>query len=92
MVDKSVLIREYVTALRQNNASIFIGSGMSKSVSGLDWKDLIMPYAEIIGYSQKDNNYPFIAQAYVNAGHDVNGFKKIYAINLKAVKHLNFIA
>lgn len=76
MVDKSVLISEYVTALRQNNASIFIGSGMSKSVSGLDWKDLIMPYAEIIGYSQKDNNYPFIAQAYVNAGHDVNGFKK----------------
>ena len=65
---------------------------MSKSVSGLDWKDLIMPYAEIIGYSQKDNNYPFIAQAYVNAGHDVNGFKKIYAINLKAVKPLNFIA
>ena len=76
MVDKSVLISEYVKALRQNNASIFIGSGMSKSVSGLDWKNLIMPYAEIIGYSQKDNNYPFIAQAYVNAGHDVNGFKK----------------
>lgn len=76
MVKESILIGEYVKALREKNASIFIGSGMSKSVSGLDWKDLIMPYAKMIGYSQKDNDYPFIAQAYVNAGHDVSEFKK----------------
>lgn len=52
-----------------------------------------MPYAEIIGYSKKDkeNDYPFIAQAYINAGHDISKFKKIYVINLKAMKHLNFI-
>ena len=32
MIEKSTLIREYVTALRQKNASIFIGSGMSNSI------------------------------------------------------------
>lgn len=76
MVEESVLIREYVTALRQNNASIFIGSGMSKSVSGLVWKDLIMPYATKIGYNSKDTDYPFIAQAYINAGNSENEFKR----------------
>ena len=74
--NKSNLIGEYVTALRDNNASIFIGAGMSKSVSKLDWNDLIGPYAKIIGFKKSDNNYPFIAQAYVNAGRDVNEFKK----------------
>lgn len=75
MIEEAELIREYVTALRQNNASIFVGSGMSKSVSGLVWKDLIMPYATKIGYNSKDTDYPFIAQAYINAGNSEIEFK-----------------
>lgn len=76
MITESVLIREYVTALRHNNASIFIGSGMSKPLSGLDWKGLIMPYAKKIGYDREDTDYPFIAQAYVNSEHNEEAFKK----------------
>lgn len=78
MIEKSTLIREYVTALRQKNASIFIGSGMSNSIFKKCWKELIRPYAKKIKFPLKktENNYPFIAQSYVNNGYDKGEFKK----------------
>lgn len=75
MISESTLIREYVTALRNKNASVFIGSGMSCNVFGLKWKDLIKPYAEKIG-CEKISDYPFVAQAYINSGQSEEDFKK----------------
>lgn len=46
MIEKTVLIREYVTALRNRNASVFIGAGISFPIFKRCWKDLILPYAE----------------------------------------------
>ena len=78
MIKREVLIREYVTALRQNNASIFIGSGMSMRIFDMNWETLMKPYAEAIGYPMKKegNDYPLIAQSYVNCGNDSLAFKK----------------
>ena len=77
MIERDTLIREYVKALRHKNASIFIGAGMSMSVFNRNWKDLIKPYAKKIKYGLKKdgNDYPFIAQAYVNCGNDGHEFK-----------------
>lgn len=77
MIEKGYLIKEYVKALRFNNASIFIGSGMSMPVFNCDWKELIKPYAEEIKYPMKENgnDFPLIAQSYVNSGNDIYKFK-----------------
>ena len=76
MVEKETLVREYVNALRNKNASIFVGSGMSMSIFNRDWKKLICPYARKIGVRLKnDNDFPFIAQSYVNSGNDESKFK-----------------
>lgn len=78
MIEKTALIREYVTALRNRNASVFIGAGISFPIFRRCWKDLILPYAEKINLQDNEvgEDYPFIAQAYVNCGHDENSFKE----------------
>lgn len=86
MIEESTLIREYVLSLRQKSASVFLGSGMSLSVFKKDWGKLIRPYAKRIGLKGKILNYPFAAQAYVNAGHDELQFKSSIANNFKSAK------
>ena len=78
MIKKEDLIREYVTALRNKSASVFIGAGLSYPVFNKGWKDLITPYAQKIGLKDKDlgNDYPFVAQAYVNNGNDELCFRQ----------------
>ncbi|MCM1295567.1 MAG: SIR2 family protein, partial [Muribaculaceae bacterium] len=78
MLERSGLVREYVTALRQKSASIFLGAGMSMSVFNTNWHDLMKPYARIIKLPLKKdgNNYPLIAQAYVDGGNDILEFKR----------------
>lgn len=78
MIKKEDLIREYVTALRNKNASVFIGAGLSYPIFNKTWKDLITPYATIIGLGTKDlgNDYPFVAQSYINCGNDELCFKQ----------------
>lgn len=78
MIKKEDLIREYVTALRDSNASIFIGAGLSFPIFNKAWKDLIAPYATKIGLKPTElgNDYPFVAQAYINCGNDELSFKE----------------
>ena len=78
MIKKEYLIREYVTALRDSNASIFIGAGLSFPIFNKAWKDLIAPYATKIGLKPTElgNDYPFVAQAYINCGNDELSFKE----------------
>lgn len=77
MIAKDVLIREYVKSLRNKNASVFIGSGISSPVFNKCWEELILPYATKIGLSKETmgNDYPFIAQSYINCGNDDMGFR-----------------
>ena len=65
--DKSVLIREYVTALRNKTAAVFMGAGMSYDIFKKNWKELIAPYAQAIDLDiGQSPNYLLIAQAYAN--------------------------
>ena len=78
MIEKETLIREYVKALRNNNASVFVGSGISSPIFNKCWKELILPYAIKIGLSNDTmgDDYPFIAQSYINCGNDELAFQK----------------
>lgn len=78
MIEKETLIKEYVKALRNNNASVFIGSGISSSIFNKCWEELILPYATKIGLSNDTmgDDYPFIAQSYINCGNDELAFQK----------------
>ena len=42
MIEKETLIREYVKALRNNNASVFVGSGISSPIFNKCWKELML--------------------------------------------------
>ncbi len=78
MINEEELIREYVKALRNNNASVFIGSGISFQIFKKCWKELILPYATKIGLNNETmgNDYPFIAQSYINCGNDESTFRE----------------
>ena len=78
MINKEELIREYVTALRNRSASVFLGAGVSFPIFEIDWKSLISPYASKIGIEldHSGNDYPFIAQAYINCKNDELNFKQ----------------
>ena len=91
MIEKEVLIKEYVKALRNNNASVFIGSGISAPVFNKCWKELILPYATKLGLcgGTMGDDYPFIAQSYINYGNDELIFKKEICDNFRSTKTTN---
>ena len=65
--DKSALIREYVTALRNKTAAVFMGAGMSYDIFKKNWKELIAPYAQAVDLDMGQSpNYLLVAQAYAN--------------------------
>lgn len=74
IIEEKTLINEFVYALSTKCASIFVGAGMSKDSTDIDWKKLIEPYANDLGFD--DNDYPFIAQAYVNKHENLLEFKQ----------------
>lgn len=91
MIEKEVLIKEYVKALRSNNASVFIGSGISATIFSKCWKELILPYATKLGLCEgtMGDDYPFIAQSYINCGNDELIFKKEISDNFRSNKTTN---
>ena len=65
--ERQMLINEYVKALHDCNASIFLGAGFSYDVFKKDWGKLLAPYAAKLGVgSTKQLNLPQVAQAYAN--------------------------
>lgn len=68
MIDeRQVLINEYVKALHDCNASIFLGAGFSYDVFKKDWSKLLAPYATQLGVgSTKQLSLPQVAQAYAS--------------------------
>lgn len=63
-------INSYVKALRENNAAVFIGSGVSVSQGFPSWKELLEPLAKGMGLDiNKGYDFSVLAQYYV----DING-------------------
>ena len=48
-VKREELIRNYAKAIREGNAAIFGGAGLSRPSGYVDWKDLLRPLASDIG-------------------------------------------
>ena len=66
-VRKEELIRNYAKAIREGNAAIFGGAGLSRSSGFVDWKGLLRPLASDIGLDvDKETDMLSVAQFYKN--------------------------
>ena len=66
-VRKEELIREYAKAIREGNAAIFGGAGLSRPSGFVDWKGLLRPLASDIGLDvDKETDMLSVAQFYKN--------------------------
>ena len=66
-VKKEELIRKYVNAIREGNAAIFAGAGLSRPSGYVDWKGLLRPLASDIDLDvDKENDLLSVAQFYRN--------------------------
>jgi hypothetical protein len=60
-------IREFVKDLRENNAAIFVGAGLSKSVGYVDWPELLRDIADELGLKvEMEHDLISLAQFHVN--------------------------
>jgi hypothetical protein len=60
-------IDDYVAALRQNTAAVFLGAGMSKTCGYVDWAELMKPVAKHLELDvARETDYALLAQYYVN--------------------------
>ena len=48
MVTPKQFLREYVKAIRDGNAAVFAGAGLSRPSGFVDWKELLRPLADDI--------------------------------------------
>lgn len=63
MATRKQFIREYVKAIRDGNAAIFAGAGLSRPSGFVIWKDLLRPLAENIGLNiDYEHDLPAVAQ------------------------------
>lgn len=66
-VKKEELIRNYAKAIREGNAAIFGGAGLSRSSGYVDWKGLLRPLASDIGLDvERETDMLSVAQFYKN--------------------------
>lgn len=66
-ISKSELIRKYVEAIREGNAAVFAGAGLSRPSGFVDWKGFLRPLAADIGLEiDKENDLLSVAQFYRN--------------------------
>lgn len=62
MATKQQFLREYVKAIRDGNAAVFAGAGLSRPSGFVVWKELLRPLAEDIGLNI-DDEYDLTAVA-----------------------------
>ena len=62
-VTKEEFIREYTKAIREGNAAIFAGAGLSRPLGFVDWKGLLKPLADSINLDvNKEHDLLSVAQ------------------------------
>ncbi len=66
-ISKNTMIRKYVQAIREGNASIFAGAGLSRGSGYVDWKTLLKPLAKEVSLEiEREKDYLSVAQYYRN--------------------------
>lgn len=73
--EQESFINNYVKALKENNAVIFAGAGMSTSTGLFDWKKLLKPIADRLDLNIDDEEHdlPALAQFFVDDQGGVRG-------------------
>jgi hypothetical protein len=72
--DIQKFIRDYIKAIKESNAAIFAGAGLSKPAGFVNWKELLKEIAEDLGLDiDKEQDLISLAQYHVNE----NGRAKI---------------
>lgn len=62
-ISKKGFIRKYTNAIREGNAAIFAGAGLSRTSGYVDWKGLLRPLAEEVELNiDKENDLLSVAQ------------------------------
>jgi hypothetical protein len=65
---KEVFLKEYIKAIRDGNAALFAGAGLSRPSGFVDWKELLRPFAESISLNIEDeHDLTLVAQYVQNA-------------------------
>lgn len=65
--DHERFISTYVDAIRNGNAAIFAGAGLSKDSGMVDWRELLTPVARRLGLNiEKESDLVALAQFFVN--------------------------
>lgn len=67
IITKEELIKKFTSAIREGNAAIFAGAGLSSGSGYVNWTELLRPFAAQIGLDiEKENDYLAVAQYYRN--------------------------
>lgn len=65
--DKSLFLKEYTRALREGDAALFVGAGVSRAAGYVDWKQLLKEIAEELGLDiDRESDLVALAQFHVN--------------------------
>ena len=78
--ETEAFINNYVKALKEKNAVLFAGAGMSVSQGYFDWKTLLKPIADRLDLdiNEEQHNLPALAQYFVdNQGSTRNELTQI---------------
>lgn len=74
MITKEQFLREYIKAIRDGNAAVFAGAGLSRPSGFVEWKELLRSLAEDIGLNiDEEHDLTAVAQ-YVKNEHGNRGF------------------
>ena len=65
MATRKAFFRDYIKAIRDGNAALFAGAGLSRPSGFVDWKELLRPLAEDIGIKIDDEHDLTLVAQYV---------------------------
>ena len=66
--DTEDFLAKYLKELRENNAAVFVGAGLSKAAGYVDWPGLMSPVAKALGLdATKESDLVTLAQYHLNA-------------------------
>lgn len=95
-IKKEELIRNYAKAIREGNAAIFGGAGLSRSSGFVDWKGLLRPLASDIGLDvDKETDMLSVAQFYKNQRRTRGGINQAildaFSLNTQTNENIRII-
>src|SRR3954454_3093848 len=68
-VTRKQLVGDYLAAIRNSNAALFVGAGLSRESGYVDWKGLLRGCAEELGLDlDREYDLVAVAQYYLNLG------------------------